>query len=393
MSTWAKNTFIELLDKTINFSFDIVEGGNTTRVGTKTDTESKFTLKINNPNYYGAVLAFGNLGMGEAYMQKHFEMERGKIEDFLEALLACKIDKKLKSNMAMATKVIPFRVQGFIKGQWHNVQHHYDIGMDLFYAFLDKSLTYSCGYAENENDSTDQLQKNKFDRICRKLQLKEGERLLDIGCGYGGMLIYAAEHFGISGIGVTNSKNHCDIGNKVIKEKGLDGKIKIELRDFKDVTGTFDKIVSVGMLEHVPRKAYDKYFGIINNLLKEGGRGLVHCVGANSFINDHDYFIQKYIFPMSNQPRLSEMAENLEKKYLAILDVENMIRHYGYTAQHWLNDFKKNRDSLTNYTQEFLNMWEYYLACCVAAAKASDSALYQVLFMKNHATPIPLKRV
>lgn len=389
----AKSAFIDLLQHHIRFSLDIVEHDTTVRIGPPEKPDARFVIQINQPGFYQEVLSYGNLGLGESFMRDGFDMLEGKLEDFIEALLASDLETKLKNNWWFALKILPFRLKGWIQGQTQSVRHHYDTGMDLFYAFLDKSLTYSCGYAVHENDSLEKLQINKFHRICSKLRLKENETLLDIGSGYGGMLIYAAEHFGIQGVGVTNSKNHFEISNQLIAQKGINDRIRIHLGDFKEVEGQFDKIVSIGMLEHLPRNQYAPYFRTIHKLMKDEGLGLVHCVGANAAANRHDYFIQKYIFPMSSQPRLSELTGHLEKNSLAILDVENMIRHYGYTAQHWLNNFRKNRSSLTAYPKEYLNCFEYYLACCVAAAKASDSALYQVLFMKNHTTMIPLKRV
>jgi cyclopropane-fatty-acyl-phospholipid synthase len=389
----ARSSFMDLLQHHIRFSLDIVEHGTVVRLGPPENPDARFVIEINDPGFYGNVLSFGNLGLGEAYMQDGFRMLDGKLEDFIEGLLASDLETKLKNNWKLALKILPFRLKGWIQGQTRSVRHHYDTGMDLFYSFLDNSLTYSCGYAIHENDSLEQLQINKFHRICNKLRLKENETLLDIGSGYGGMLIYAALHFGIKGVGVTNSKNHFETGNRFIAQNGLNDRVRIILGDFREVEGQFDKVVSIGMLEHLPRKQYGSYFRTIYKLMKEEGLGLVHCVGANAATNRHDYFIQKYIFPMSSQPRLSELTGQLEKNSLAILDVENMIRHYGYTAQHWLNNFKKNRETLTHYPKEYLNCFEYYLACCVAAAKASDSALYQVLFMKNHTTKIPLKRV
>lgn len=389
----AKSAFIDLLQHHIHFSLDIIEQGITHRIGPPENPNARYVVQINHPGFYQQVLSYGNLGLGESFMHDGFRLVEGKLENFIEDLLASDLESKLKNDWKLALKIMPFRIRGWIQGQTQSVRHHYDTGMDLFYSFLDKSLTYSCGYAVHENDSLDQLQINKFQRIGNKLRLKENETLLDIGSGYGGMLIYAAEHFGIQGMGVTNSKNHFEISNQLISQKGLSGRIRIHLGDFKEVEGQFDKVVSIGMLEHLPRNQYHAYFRTIHRLMKEEGLGLVHCVGANAATNRHDYFIQKYIFPMSGQPRLSELTGQLEQKSLAILDVENMIRHYGYTAQHWLNNFRQNRETLTRYPIEYLRCFEYYLACCVAAAKASDSALYQVLFMKNHTTHIPLKRV
>ncbi len=392
MKSNAKSTFIEMLNKTIDFSIDFVESNQTLRAG---NLSSNVTFKINvhDSAFYASFLAAGNLGLGESYMAKRFEMVEGSLEDFLASLLACRIDKVLRGSLRSTLKIVPYRLQDAIKSRGHHVRKHYDIGMDLFSSFLDSSMTYSCGYVQDETDSIEQLQINKFNRIGQKLELTPGERLLDIGCGFGGMLIYAAEHFGIEGVGITNSKKHFEIATQRIEQKKLNHKIKIEFKDFKQIDGRFDKIVSIGMMEHLPRHQYANYFLLIQQALQDKGRALVHCVGANTFKNDHDHFIQKYIFPMSNQPRLSEITSQIERNDLAILDVENLIRHYGYTARHWRDKFNLNREALTGYSEEFKRMFEYYLTCCIAAAQSSDAALYQVLFMKNHASRIRLHRV
>jgi cyclopropane-fatty-acyl-phospholipid synthase len=393
MGPTARQIFINIMNTTLNFSLDLKEKEGITRVGIKADPEAKYIIEIINPAMYADFIQYGNLGLGEAYMKREFSLKRGKLEDFIESLLRCKVDKQLKKSWKWWLKVLPFRLEGKWKGQWKNVQTHYDAGVDLFKSFLDCTLTYTCGYAESEQDSLEQLQQNKFNRICKKLELQEQDHILDIGCGYGGMLIFAAKQYGIKGTGITNSLHHFELGNQMIRDQDLGHQIKIELQDFKNITGQFDKIISIGMLEHVPRSDYGYYFSNINKLLKDGGRGLIHCVGANTYKNEHDYFIQKYIFPDSNQPKLSEITHHLEYHHLAIVDVENMIRHYGFTAQHWLNRFKANRSTLHKYSDQYLNMFEYYLACTVAAAKASDAALYQVLFMKDHTLPLRLKRI
>lgn len=393
MADLSKDTFFKLLDATLDFSIDFIENGTITRIGSTRHGEASYSLKINDPAFYRAVLSYGNLGLGESFMRGGFEMVKGSLEGLIEALLACRLDRKLKRDLALAMKIFPFRTLGLLRSKKSNVQGHYDAGLDLFSAFLDPTLTYSCGYAEKESDDLEQLQQNKFERICRKLDLKPGDRLLDIGCGFGGMLLYAASRYSIQGLGITNSKDHYQTGNDRIRQAGLNHQVRIEMMDFTRASGSYDKVVSIGMLEHVPPGEYDHYFKTIHRLLNENGRGLVHFVGANAAANDHDYFIQKYIFPMSHQPRLSVITANLERHGLAILDVENMVRHYGFTARHWLHNFRKNRSGLSRYSASFLNMFEYYLACCVAAARASDAALYQVLFMKNYMGNIPLRRV
>jgi cyclopropane-fatty-acyl-phospholipid synthase len=280
-------------------------------------------------------------------------------------------------------------------GKQKNVQRHYDIGHELFESFLDSRLVYSCGYAYTPQDDLDQLQTNKLDRICRKLDLKSGDHVLDIGCGFGGLLMFAATHYGATGTGVTISRHQFERGNLILNKHGLSNRVNIEFRDYRAVEGRFDKVVSVGMLEHVPRSQYQRYFRNIARVLKPGGKGLVHAIGCNSSRNEHDPFIQKYIFPGSNQLKLSEIAAFLERSHLAILDVENIIRHYHPTALAWLNRFQINKGKLDSqkYDTIFQKMWEYYLSSAAAAAVASDAAVFQVLFAKDYAGHIPLQRV
>ena len=191
------------------------------------------------------------------------------------------------------------------------------------------------------------------------------------------------------------SRDHCERGNAFLHKHGLGNRVRIEFKDHRAMEGRFDKVVSVGMLEHVPRSEYRPYFRNIARVLKPNGIGLVHAIGCNSSRNEHDPFIQKYIFPASNQPKLSEIAGFLERNHLAILDVENVIRHYHPTALGWLNRFQSNKGTLhaQKYDGVFQKMWEYYLSCAAAAAVASDAAVFQVLFAKDYAGHMPLQRV
>jgi cyclopropane-fatty-acyl-phospholipid synthase len=357
-----------------------------------------FTVRVHNPSFFGRVLRGGNLGLGEAYMDGDFEVDGGALPDLLHALLRSRLDEALKGDPRLAIAIGWIRLRDVLRSDEENVQRHYDLGDDLFASFLDETLTYSCGYARAETDDLETLQWNKLDRICKKLRLAPGDRLLDIGCGYGGLLRHAAQHYGITGTGITISRRHCARARARIEQAGLGDRVRIEFADFRRErreTGTFDKVVSVGMMEHVDRRHYAAYFRAIARSLAPGGLGLVHTIGCNGPSNDHDPFIQKYIFPDSNQPRLSEITAHAEKAGLVLWDVENMIRHYGFTTRHWLERFRANRDALdaSKYDARFKRMWEYYLACAWAATQASDGALYQVLFTNDRAAPMPIHRV
>ncbi len=391
----ARRTLVSLLDGHLaagRVTFRV--GGDRIDVGRGSAPAA--VVRVRRERFFERVLAQGNLGLGEAFMDGDWEVEEGSLEGLLETLLRARLDRRLAGDRRVLVMLIGLQVLNrFRLRQWSHVQRHYDLGDDLFELFLDESLAYSCGYQLSPDDSLEALQRQKFDRICRKLELKPGDRLLDIGCGFGGLLVHAARHFGASGLGITTSRRHAEKGRERVAAAGLSDRLSIELRDHRTVEGRFDKVVSVGMIEHLPRREYGRFFGRIAAVLAPDGKGLVHGIGCNAEKNRHDPFIQKYIFPGSGQPRLSELAAACEKNSLAVLDVENMIRHYAETSRRWLARFRENAGRLdpARYDAAFRRMWEYYLACCVAGATASDGALYQVLFARDYATAMPLHRV
>lgn len=353
------------------------------------------TLRFRDDGVFTRILAAGNLGLGEAFMDGEVECVRGELHEFLTALLRNRVDQALAADPRLLARFAWVRLQTLARSKAANVQRHYDAGDDLFEAFLDPAMTYSCGYMKAPDESLAQLQRNKFDRICQKLELRPGDRLLDIGCGFGGLLIHAATHYGAIGVGITNSRRHCARGEANVAAAGLSGRVTIGYGDFTRLHERFDRVVSVGMMEHVPRREFRGYFAAIARVLAPDGRGLVHTIGAAGPKNHHDPFIQKYIFPGSNQPRLSEISSGLERERLAILDVENIVRHYGHTILRWLANFRSNRASLDprRYDERFLRMFEYYFHCGIAAAFAAESAVFQVLFTPDAAGPMRLHRV
>jgi len=351
-------------------------------------------LRIHNPRCFARVLRYGNLGLGEAFMDGDFVVEEGELHEFLTACLRSRIDERLRRDPRLAARALYHRGRAWLEGGATSVRRHYDIGEDLFENFLDSSMTYSCGFAQSPDNDIETLQRTKMERICRKLRLGAGDRLLDIGCGFGGLLIFAAREYGARGTGVTLSRAHAEGARRRVAEAGMSDRIRIELGDFRDITGTYDRVVSVGMLEHVPRRSYGAYYRTIARCLTAAGLGLVHVIGCNASRNRHDPFIQRYIFPSSNQPRLSEIAGGLERTGLAILDVENIAQHYAYTVLRWLERFRASRARLrARYDERFLRMWEYYFHCGIAAAYAADSAVYQVLFAADRAARPPLARI
>lgn len=368
--------------------------GTTTVVGAGGTAD--VVVRIHDLDFFRKVVCEGNLGLGEAYIAGDFEVEGGQLVEFLTLLLRSDLDRKLRQDLRFALRYLGVWFGNLLRTKTANVQRHYDIGEDLFDSFLEDSYqVYSCGYARTWEDGVDTLQHNKLDRICRKLTLRADHRLLDIGCGKGGLLIHAALNYGVRGLGVTNSRAHQQRALENIRKHGLEDRLEVQFGDFSDVQDGFDRVASVGMLEHVPPREVPAYFRKIKSVLLPQGWALVQAIGLNAAKNQHDPFIQKYIFPGSDTPRLSVLARNIEANDLAIIDVENIARHYAVTCRRWLESFRRNRDALepSRYDASFKRMWEYYLCCGVAVAVAGNLSVYQVLFTNDYHSAYPFQRV
>jgi cyclopropane-fatty-acyl-phospholipid synthase len=280
------------------------------------------------------------------------------------------------------------------------IAFHYDVSNNFYRLWLDEQMVYSCAYFESTEDSLDQAQRNKLDHICRKLRLRRGERFLDIGCGWGALVCWAAKHYGVRALGVTLSRNQLEYAQQAIREQGLEDCVTVELRDYRDVGGNavFDKIVSVGMFEHVGLKNLPLYFNTAHRLLAPGGLFLNHGI-------THDEegwgktlatkFINRYVFPDGELDTVSNVQRVMERSGFEIWDVEALRRHYALTLRHWVERLERHRnEALRHITESVYRIWLLYMAACALHFENGDVGVYQILASKKGArlAAVPLTR-
>ncbi|MBZ0091557.1 MAG: cyclopropane fatty acyl phospholipid synthase [Sulfuricellaceae bacterium] len=337
-------------------------------------------IQVLDKQVYRRILSKGSLGFGEAYMDGLWECER--LDQFFHRLLQADIDEKLGgwARMRLLGDILRhglFNLQSSRRA-FQVGEQHYDIGNDVFKAMLDPSMSYSCAYWD-QAANLEEAQRNKLDLICRKLELRPGERLLEIGCGWGGLARYAAEHYGVDVVGVTVSKEQQTLAQE--RCSGLP--VRIELMDYRRLAGRFDKIVSVGMFEHVGPKNYAVYFDAAERLLDKDGLFLLHTIGNHNTAPKTDAWIDKYIFPNGKLPSAKELASALENRFL-IEDWHNFGADYDRTLLAWWDNFERAWPELKNkYGNRFYRMWKYYLLSCAGFFRARQGQLWQLVLSKR----------
>ncbi|AML59706.1 Cyclopropane-fatty-acyl-phospholipid synthase [Serratia rubidaea] len=334
-----------------------------------------FDIQVNNPQLFKRVLQEGSLGFGESYMDGWWECER--LDMLFSRLLRAGVDERLPKNIADIARIAYARLfnRQSRKRAWQVGKEHYDIGNDLFSRMLDPYMQYSCGYWKQATTLA-QAQQDKLQMICEKLQLKPGMTLLDIGCGWGGLAQYAAQHYGVKVFGVTISAEQ----QKMAQQRcaGLD--VEILLQDYRDLHQQFDRIVSVGMFEHVGPKNYDTYFSVAARNLRPDGLFLLHTIGSNQTDLNVDAWIDKYIFPNGCLPSVKHIADASEGRFV-MEDWHNIGADYDRTLMAWLDNFKRAWPELdADYSERFERMFTYYLNACAGAFRSRNIQLWQVLF-------------
>ena len=337
----------------------------------------EWDIQIHHPQVLQRILAQGSLGLGESYMDRWWDCER--VDEFIARVLRARLDRRVGSP-GLWLSVLRARVMNLqsVARAWQVGREHYDLGNDLYQAMLDPYMAYSCGYWTRAT-TLEQAQEAKLDLICRKLGLVRGMTLLDIGCGWGSLLRFAAEHYGVHGLGLTVSAEQAKWGAE--KAKGLP--IRFELTDYRqfNVNGSqrFDRIASIGMFEHVGHKNYRDYMAMARRSLIDDGLFLLHTIGKNQTHLNIDPWIEKYIFPNGALPALSELAAAAEQDFI-IEDIHNFSADYDKTLMAWYERFEAAWPTIqTNYTERFHRMWRYYFLCCAGTFRARDNQLWQVV--------------
>ncbi len=337
-----------------------------------------------------------SMALGNGYMNGRYVIENGTIYEFLEILARnIEIIGETKFHRIInKSKNLFRRFEHYnpIHKSRRNAAHHYDLSGELYKLFLDEDRQYSCAYFDNPEDSLEQAQENKKAHIASKLLLEPGQSVLDVGSGWGGMGLFLAKNFGSNVTGITLSEEQLKVSNERAKREGLDELSQFHLRDYRLQTGTFDRIVSVGMFEHVGLKHFDNYFEKFRDCLSDRGVALLHTIGRSGEPMETDTWIRRYIFPGGYIPSLSEIVPSVEKSELIITDIEFLGLHYAETLKHWQVRFQANRDRVKEiYDEQFCRMWEYYLAASEVAFRYLDLTVFQVQMTKKRGS-VPVTR-
>jgi len=335
-------------------------------------------IRVNNPDFFKRILQEGSLGLGESYMDGWWDCDR--LDILFTHILRHGLDSKMPKHFSDLLRIAGARIFNLQsrKRAWIVGKEHYDIGNDLFAAMLDPYMQYSCGYWKDAENLAE-AQRNKLHMICEKLQLKAGMKLLDIGCGWGGLAQYAAQEYGVSVVGVTISAEQQKMAQD--RCRGLD--VEIRLQDYRDLNSKFDRIVSVGMFEHVGPKNYNTYFEVAARNLKSNGLFLLHTIGSNETDLNVDPWINKYIFPNGCLPSVRHIASASEKHFI-MEDWHNIGADYDRTLMAWYDNFLRCWPNISrNYDERFKRMFSYYLNACAGAFRARNIQLWQVLLSPN----------
>lgn len=346
--------------------------------GVEINGSNPWDIQIHDEAFYRRVLNDGTLGLGESYMEKLWDCEA--LDQFFDRVIRAKLQSHLKSNLKMFLRGLYLKLVN-LQTKTRSLEvgrNHYDLGNDLFQQMLDKEMNYTCGYWKNQNN-LDDAQRDKLELVCQKMALTPGMRLLDIGCGFGSFAKYAASHYGVEVVGITISEEQCLYARKNCENLP----VEIRFQDYREVEERFDRIVSLGMFEHVGEKNYLDYMQTVDCCLKEEGLFLLHTIGNNVSTITPDPWINRYIFPNGMIPSIVQIAKASEP-YFVMEDWHNFGADYDKTLMAWFEHFNKNWPQLKGqYDERFYRMWRYYLLSCAGAFCARDLQLWQIVYSKQ----------
>ncbi len=334
--------------------------------------------QVNNPEFYPSVLLNGSLGVGMAYVEKWWDCL--SLDEFYARLLRTSPQNELHKNWMLLSQILLSKLinRQTVLNAFSYAQKHYDLGNDLFIGMLDKRLVYTCAYWK-EATTLDQAQENKLDLTCRKLNLQPGMKVLDVGCGWGSFARYAAENYGVSVTGITVAEEQVKLANELCRNLP----VEIKLMDYRQVHEKFDRIVSLGMFEHVGYKNYRKFMTTMNGCLKDDGLFLLHTIGSNITSTWTDPWIDKFIFPGTLLPSIKQIGQAIEGLFV-MEDWHNFSADYDKTLMAWHQNFIFHWSELKDkYDEAFFRMWNYYLLSCAGSFRARKNQLWQIVLSKE----------
>ena len=383
----ADKQFVKFMSRFDNCPFEMELNGEKYEIGYG---EPHFSVIFHHMPDIKDMVTSTSIALGEAYMDGELEI-KGNLYEALNSFLG-QIDKFSTDHKKLKTLLFSSRGK---KNQRAEVSSHYDIGNDFYSMWLDDSLSYSCGYFESEKDTLHDAQYNKVDRILKKLNLREGMSPCDIGCGWGFLLIQAAKKYKVCGTGITLSEEQKKKFEERIKEEKLEDYLDVMLLDYRDLPDTglkFDRVVSVGMVEHVGRGNYEEFMGCVKSVINKGGLFLLHYISA---LKEYpgDAWVKKYIFPGGVIPSLREIMHIAGDMRFYTLDVESLRRHYSRTLLCWNENFQKHKDEVREmFDERFVRMWEMYLCACAASFRNGVVDVHQILFSSDVNNEVPMNR-
>ena len=343
------------------------------RADIRVNGDRPWDIQIHDQSVPERAFAYGNLGLGEAYMDGDWDVER--LDEFFFRILRARLQDQVQPLRLIfhSLRARLLNLQSLRRARQVG-EAHYDLGNDFYQAMLDRRMTYTCGYWKDAS-TLDEAQEAKLDLICRKLDLKPGMRVLDIGCGWGSFMQYAAEYYGVECVGLTISEEQVRLGRE--RCQGLP--VEFRLQDYREIQETFDRVVSVGMFEHVGRKNHRTFMETVNRCLHDEGLALLHTIGKNRRNAPPDPWIDKYIFPNGDLPALGQIADAAED--LAIIeDVHNFGADYDHTLMAWHSNFETAWPQFRErYGERFRRMWRYYLLGCAGLFRAREAQLWQLV--------------